>query len=183
MKISMNIKANISRYLKFLDVSEFFTFYIFLFCVLILGIFGVIRLGSLAYKKIILLNEMNKTIISLNEKEKSLSNLSKNYDQDIKPLIPYLDAYMPTDINLDDYIVSLNSVVGIKGFFLKNVSPTEAGKDKSQEIVVSMEGYGEMKDLLKGVEELKRITQVTSIQITEIKGRLILAMNLKIYTR
>lgn len=178
----MNKFSNILRYLKFLDKSSFFYFYIFIICILVFGMFGIIPLTSSIFEKITLLKNMNNALSSLNEKEKSLISASKDYEE-IFPYIYYLDSYMPKDINLDDYIIGLNSVISINGFFLNRVHPEAAIKDNSLSVSINLDGYGNLNDLVKNIESLKRLTSISNLSVNQVKGRESIDITLQIFSR
>lgn len=178
----MNNFGNVSRYIKYLEQSNFFYFYILLFCFFIFGVGGVLPLSLNFVKKIATINEMNMLIDNFEKKEEDRTLFVSQY-QDVSSYLYYLDLYMPEDINSEDYLTSLNAVVSNKGFSIKRFTPKGAVTNDSLEININIEGYGDLPELVKEIEALKRVTKINSVEINKVKGRERFDLGLQIFSR
>jgi len=174
--------GNIQRYIKFLDESPYFYFYVMLFCVVVFGFLGIIPLTSSIFKKSSALIEGNKVYQDLVKKEQSLKLASEEL-RSINPYIFYLEAYMPEDINLDDYLVSLTAVSANDGFDIRRLAPLGDVVNNSLAIQVSFDGYGKITDLVRDVEGLKRVTRITEVEVNRVKGKDRIDLLLQIFSR
>jgi len=173
---------NILRYSKFVNKSSSFYFYTLIFCVLFFVVFGIIPLGISIFEKIKVINEINTTLTALDTKEKSLIK-AKQELEDVKRYLLYLDIYMPVEMNVDDYLVALDSAISAKGFFLRRVSTDNKIDNNALSISLNLDGYGDLKELVKGIEELQRSTSISSVDINTIKNRQSINLVLQIFSR
>ena len=178
----MNNFGNITRYFKYLEQSSFFYFYILCFSVVVFGFMGILPLGITSFKKVQTIQSL-KMVIGNFQKKEAESKLMKEDYITIKPYLYFLDIYMPTDINVDDYLISLNAVAVNNGFSIKRLAPLGEEANNSLAIDVSLEGFGELPDLIQDIEDLKRITRITDLEVTKIKGRERIELSLQIFSR
>jgi Tfp pilus assembly protein PilO len=178
----MNNFGNVSRYLKYLEQSNFFYFYILLFCFFVFGVGGILPLSLNFFKKVAAINEMNILISNFEKKEEDRKLFASQY-QDVSPYLYYLDLYMPEDINSEDYLTSLNAVVSNKGFSIRRFIPKGGVSNNTLDININIDGYGDLPELVKEIEALKRVTKINSLEINKIKGRERFDLGLQIFSR
>lgn len=178
----MNNWGNVYRYLKYLEQSSYFYFYILIFCFVVFGVFGILPLSINIFKKLDTIKNMQTTISNLDKKLLDAKVFESQYKESL-PYLPYLNMYMPTDINVDDYLTSLNAVVVNHGFSIRRLSPKGDYVNNSQELLINIEGYGVLPELIKNIESLKRITKINTIEIQKVKGKERINLGIQIFSR
>ena len=90
---------------------------------------------------------------------------------------------MPEDINIENYLVSLTSIASKNGFSIRRLVPLEGGSNNDLTVQVSVDGYGNVTDLIRDIEGLKRVTKIIVVDINRVKGRERIELQLQIFSR
>jgi hypothetical protein len=148
---------------------------------LFFGLLGIVPLGFSINKKVSISKELDSAITAFSLKEQSLISAREDYNI-IKPYISYLDVFMPEESNAEDYILNLNGAISSSGFFLRRVAVSKE-VDNTVDMGISVDGYGDVADLLKNVEMMKRTTRINSVVINDSKGNERMELRLQIFSR
>jgi|GEM_PF-1701651 len=178
----MNNRGNILRYLTYLKQSSFFYFYCLIFSFFVFGFGGILPLGINIFNKSKTITLAKTVITNFQKKEIEVETMKEDYAA-IQPYLYFLDIYMPTDINVDDYLISLNAAAISNGFSVKRMAPVGQESNNSIVLNVGLEGYGNLADLIKDIEDLKRVTKITALEVTKVKGRDRIELSLQIFSR
>lgn len=164
-----NIFFNIERNIKFLDNSPKFYLYWAILSVVILGFFGIFPLGKVLISKINTLQELKKINVELEQKVKDLVT-ARNQLEDLNAYTPYLDAYLPKKIILQNYMIDFVSAASSSGFFVQRFNPQKETKEGLL-VNITLEGDGDTYDLIREIESLGRVTRISNITVTNVKDR------------
>ena len=176
----MNSLTSIKRYFTFFYQSKKMNIYLSLFCVILFGILGILPLSYNIYKKVIEVNKLNGYITQSQEKIDFLND-ANNQLATVQPSLRYFSNYMPTQSNISQYLVSIDSKFTYNGFFTERVTTNFDDENKSIEIIATIYGYGDMPALIKEIEDLSRVSQINSINLTTVKGRATTDLSITIF--
>lgn len=148
---------------------------------LIVGFLGI-------YPQVKVLRKSAKTYKEMKEINQKLKNkiedINKEYEKVEKNEkgIQFLDAYLPDDYGLQNYIVDLSLAAAKSGYLLTGLT-VQGDSDLSADILAeaTFEGDGNFGDLVKTVESLERISQVNELSFSNTsdeKKKVVLVINI-----
>jgi hypothetical protein len=156
---------NFIRLITNADISYKIYIYWALLAVLLTGVFGIYPFTREVVKKY----QISKQMVQLNKDlSKKISDISdatrkiKLIDSDIR----YLDAYLPYDFNIQNYMVDFVIATGEAGYNVNSFTP-EGQEGSSVRISVSLSGEGDINQLTKNLEGLNRVSEIENIALSK----------------
>jgi Tfp pilus assembly protein PilO len=174
--------TNLDRNLKNVEFS--FKFYLgtFIIVLAIFGIFGILPISKNVITKYKLWMEMQQIHTTL---QSNLVNLEK-VESDLlwnSKAIAQLDAYMPVYTDIQSYLLQFVAAAASSGLEVKGFTQEPTSGDGRIDISTFLVGRSYPTDLIKKVEDLKRVTQVRDLSVSVgADGEITVNMSLSIYT-
>lgn len=124
-----------------------------------------------------------------------LIELKRQYEQDVVPLMPKLDAFLPTSKQQTQVLLQLQNLadrhgVGIGVINMPNPTALPSGTSQAVAsgglyalpITLNVSGsYANLQDFLKDVEQLNRFVNVASLTVGQANGSLTYNLQLNAY--
>ncbi len=129
-------------------------------------IFGGLGIGNLlntTFQKLVVLNSMVETTNALERKRADIEEKKKTLEV-ARPYLQHLNYYMPDKVNMHLYMMDFVVAASSSGYTVKSFMPSKGLQKGEYEIIATLEGFGEPGTLVASLEDLKRITDVKSIQ-------------------
>lgn len=146
---------------------------------LLIGIFGICPFTKELVGKYQIYVQMTKLNKDLSRKVSDISNASEKIKL-VSDDILYLDRYLPNDFDTQNYMVDFITASGEAGYYVDTFTPTE-GAEGAAEIYISLSGRGDVTQLVKSLESLKRVSEIQDITLSKMGGEDILRLYVKTY--
>lgn len=161
---------------------------------------GGIGYGYLMGKQIVT-SSTNQLAVALADRDQAdqtigqLIELKRQYNQDVEPLLPKVDAFLPTSKQQSQVLLQLEALAGRHGVGISNINmpaPASVPSNTSQAvasgglyalpITATVSGsYPNLQAFLKDVEQLNRFVNVANLTIGQTQGTLTYTLQLNAY--
>jgi hypothetical protein len=145
--------------------SRFMSFWAFS-AVALFVFFGIRPLIGVMIEKKDLITEMQEINANLSNNNISLSIVQYELEKAADNL-QYIDYYMPTSFKPEDYLLDLTYAASTAGFSVVRYSIGEVNIDTGGlRVRAKLEGRGDTANLIKNIEEMKRVTYINKLRFT-----------------
>lgn len=132
-----------------------------LFTLVVFGILGFLPVSKNFLSNVKLLDELYQNNLSLEKKIEELK-IAKEKVEIIGDDVNILDSFLPDEFLAQNYLVDMSVLFGQAGFSLDSVG--FQNKDSNEvNMSVRATGKGNLKDLVKSLEESKKLNEIQSI--------------------
>jgi hypothetical protein len=154
--------------------------------VIVVGYYGIGPLWGLSKEKRGTIKQMEE----INNNLESNFNVLDALGQDLiltGKNIRYIYEYMPSEPDLQNYLVDFVGATSQAGFslvrFTPNILINEDENNNVATIKARIEGEGDLVDLAKGIEDLKRISSIQKFEFSHAKSsnKTLVSIDLEIY--
>lgn len=130
---------------------------------IIFGFMGFLPVSKIFLANANLLNELYQNNLNLEKKIEDLK-IAKGRVDLVGEDVNILDKFLPDEFQAQNYLVDMSVIFGQAGYSLDSVS--FLNKD-SNEVVMSIRasGKGSLKNLVKSLEESKKLNEIQSITV------------------
>ena len=140
--------------------------------IIIVGFFGIRPLWSNISQKRATLKEMKE----INKRLESNFLTLDKIGEDLLIAggnLAYLYEYMPEEPSVHNYLVEFVNATSAVGYNLTRYSPFVSTSETEElgrvDITAKLKGMGDLVDLAKNIEDLKRVTRIKEIKYNELK--------------
>lgn len=158
-------KETLINYLKRILTNEAISLKLYLIwgvlTLIIFGFMGFLPVSKIFLANVNLLNEIYQNNLSLEKKIEELK-IAKEKVELVGDDVNILDNFLPDEFQAQNYLVDMSVIFGQAGFSLDSVS--FQNKDSNEiDMGIRATGKGNLKDLVKSLEESKKLNEIQSI--------------------
>lgn len=132
---------------------------------ILFGVFGVFSVSKVIYQKVPLILEMQKVNSDLSKKAEDLAEIEKTL-LSVNDNLIFLRNYLPDNFDIQNYMVDFVIATSQSGFIVDKFVPIEEVNNVIS-ISVHLSGSGDLLSLVRGLEDMDRITEIVSIDYTK----------------
>jgi Tfp pilus assembly protein PilO len=146
---------------------------------LLVGLFGIYPLT----RELITKYQVSRQMVNLNKDLQRKFNEVSDASVKIAAVgsgVSYLDMYLPENFELQNYMIDFITASGKAGFSLDTFMPMDQ-VGSAVGIYISLSGDGDLVSLIKNLEDMNRISEIQSINLSEIGATPILRLNITTY--
>ena len=131
----------------------------------LVGIFGIVPSSKTLVSNIKLAVDLNKSNIMLSDKLVDLRKVESELNA-VTNNIFFLENYLPTEFNIQDYIVDFVFATGEAEFSLDRITPVKEGAS-GVDLAVVIVGNGDPVKLISVLESLNRVTEIQDLRVSK----------------
>jgi hypothetical protein len=146
---------------------------------LLMGLFGIYPLARESIAKYQVSTQMVSLNKDLQRKFSEVSDASVKISA-VGSGVSYLDRYLPENFDLQNYMIDFMTASGKAGYSLNTFMPVDQ-KGAAVGIYISLSGEGNLVSLIKNLEDMNRISEIQSINLSKIGASSILRLNIITY--
>jgi hypothetical protein len=180
MKEKINlIINNINRLLSNDEVSYRLYMILVVGTFVVIGLFGVIPSTRILFSNISLASDLNKNNSALSSKLGEIKKVEADLNS-VGTNAFFLENYLPTNFNIQTYIVDFVFASGESDLVVERVTPINEEKGIVN-LSVTMIGNGSALKLINVLESLNRVSEIQSLSVTKGKEYDTISMLIKTF--
>ena len=185
---SQSLKKNIAFTERLLSTSSVVLKFHLLWCAVVVVSFGLvtgITLTKIVINKASLVKEMEITNKKLQARALKIDEQSRVIDEQ-KQYLSYLDYYLPTDFQIQNYLTEFFYAVSKAGYRVgkydgQSEQSTQQESIKTSTFTTTLLSGSDPVLLVTEIERLKKITEITNVQGTNDKNISYVKTSLKVF--
>ncbi|MFZ2664110.1 MAG: hypothetical protein WAX66_02005 [Patescibacteria group bacterium] len=157
--------SNLKRVLSNDDLAYKMYMILAVLTFVLVGVFGIIPSSKTLISNVKLVVDLNKNNIMLSNKLAELKKVENELSV-VTNNIFFLENYLPTEFNIQDYIVDFVFATGEAEFALDRITPVKEGTS-GVDLAVVIVGSGDPVRLISILESLNRVTEIQDLRISK----------------